>query len=92
MNQILCEAKVGPRQTMASGSEILDCGMDHFRILLSHPPPSSEDLGITMHLTDKSLVDDNAANNPIMKAEVCTPLKPMKMTMHQVSAILWLSS
>ena len=73
--KILYEAKVGPRQTMASGNEILDCWMDHFRNLLSHPPSSSEDLKRTMHLTDKHPVDDNAANNPIMESEVCTTLK-----------------
>ena len=32
----------------------------------------------TMHLTDEHLVHEDAANNPIMEAEVCTALKSMK--------------
>ena len=92
MYKVLCRAKGGPRQVMASGDEILDCWMDHFRNLLNCPLPSSEELGITAHLTDESPVDEDAANNLIMEAEGHTALKSMKKkTMHQVSAALWLS-
>ena len=74
MYKILQEAKVGSRQTMASDSEILDFWMEHFSNLLNHQSPSSEDSWIKTHLTDECPVDEDAANNPIMEAEVYTGL------------------